>query len=310
MKKQILLFASSLVIAFTGNAQTFSNGDSYYKLQYDPNGSNPNCLNNFANSGGPAFLGGNVETYGYSQANVSPNAIYLQAIEGSIEEGVSPFLFHIYYVNGDFCDPMVKSGNIVGINLTSGKVKVTAKASAPIVVEFFVANGEDTGFPGNATGGGSWEKFSYNVGDAPEIAMNLTTEYAEHLVDFSKIAAFNNWSGKSKINYWGIRFTEGNGDEVWIKSIEFGEQVVNSINNNQSTSAISVYPNPSQGNALVSTNGKTGTITVSNTNGSVVKTIQAASNQDSYELNLENKGVYIVSFVSDEIKTTQKLVIE
>jgi hypothetical protein len=72
---------------------------------------------------------------------------------------------------------------------------------------------------------------------------------------------------------------------------------------------IAVYPNPSTGNTVVSTKGKAGKIIISTPAGAIVETIEAVNGQDKYELNILNKGIYIVSFISDNLISTEKLVV-
>ncbi|HXA01497.1 MAG TPA: T9SS type A sorting domain-containing protein [Cytophagaceae bacterium] len=300
--KKILLILSALAIGTLSYAQR----PTHFIVDYNPanhvNGA-PDCISGYGGTGGTAFGGGNVNAVNYISTG-SPNALQFigKPTGQTIDPVVTPYYMFVMQLNPltSVCEEMSAKDSIINIK-ASGKVKVTAKAAAAgVKFQFFVGYSNHKSWPGVGT---------YNFTSLLD-TITLTTSYQTYTVDW---LGRPDWTratvGPDSVNIWGIRMLSLT-DSIYIQKVEFGTTAITGIKTPTLTNAISVYPNPSAGKVTLNTHNRAGNISIMNPLGAIVQTIAVTSDKDSYDVNLNNKGLYFLNFVTEEGSGIEKLVIE
>jgi hypothetical protein len=295
MKKLLLMFT-----ALAACTLSYAQRPTHLIVDYDP-ATSSDCIASVGGNGGTAFTGGNADPVGYADQG-SPDAIYFIGASGTLDPAVTPYYMYIMQVNDITanCEPMAYTDSVVDIN-ASGVVKVTAKAGVDgVKIVFFIGFAHGTNFPTSGT---------YYYGDLND-TLTLTTSYQTYTVDWSAKPSWNTPAvNGDSINVWGVRMIASD-DEVWVQKLEFGTAPVTGIKTPALAKGISVFPNPSAGNVKINTYNRDGKVLVTNPFGAVVETIQTSKDQESYELSLNDKGMYFLNFITSEGSATEKLVIE
>ena len=95
-----------------------------------------------------------------------------------------------------------------------------------------------------------------------------------------------------------------------VKGILFNNAFAN-VNEIQSEGLISIYPNPSTGNISITSNDNINSVTITNTNGQVVKNKMMMSSMNNLDINNLDKGIYFVTCVlNNGRKLTERVIIQ
>ena len=99
-------------------------------------------------------------------------------------------------------------------------------------------------------------------------------------------------------------------DSLAKNGILFNNAFAN-VNEIQSEGLISIYPNPSTGNISITSNDNINSVTITNTNGQVVKNKMMMSSMNNLDINNLDKGIYFVTCVlNNGRKLTERVIIQ
>ncbi len=225
--KKILTIISVLCVVYSTSAQVFNHGDNVYTQDMTAG---------TGTSSAAGAYGGGIESYGNNQLNADPSTF--NATEGSYHivtiaspqpYGVAPTWFSI--LSGTVGAPTKLKPD--GVNLSSGRVRIRAKASVNgATINFFL---------GYNTAGGSFPLTSTanrdGSGQSVIFQATLTTSYADYIFRFDTSAGFNAWSKKDSVNAVGLSTNEPNATYD-IRIVEYGfnppTTAITAPNNNSS----------------------------------------------------------------------------
>lgn len=211
MKLKVVFLSLLLASAFKLSAQTFSDGDTGFALDYSTN-----CLSSLNNSGF-AFIGGNVSSTPTYESSTGLIKILTSNPAGPTNAG----FFDLYYVTGTgpsaSCTSMENGSNTVSVNLMlNSKVVIYAKASVPTDVNVCLAYTSNYIYP---------TAINNSLDNVPLKTISLTTDMEAYELDFS------DWTGRGQVNLIGFVFRTPN-STVYIDRIIFGDAVDPEIYNN------------------------------------------------------------------------------
>ncbi|MEN8810085.1 MAG: Omp28-related outer membrane protein [Flavobacteriales bacterium] len=165
--------------------------------------------------------------------------------------------------------------------------------------------------------GATWTSVYSKSGTSLSTAPAATTQfYPTSETDWrTETIDLSSYDGQSSVL---IKFTgtSNYGNNLYLDNIRIVDAVTSSINENESSTSLNIYPNPSNGMVnleYISRNLGDITINIINTLGANVYTTNAVSNgslNKSIDLSQMTKGIYFVNVVSENGTTTKKMIIQ